>query len=93
MSITLFAPKVDPGVLLRAVTAGSDQAVSHQLHCGELCEEPPGQGAVAAALELVTGCSPLEREGAHLEGGSECPRRLRVRFLSCVERLQGTPAL
>lgn len=38
MAITLFAPKVDPGVLLRAATAGSDRAVSHQLHGDMLCD-------------------------------------------------------
>lgn len=73
MAITLFAPRVDPEVLLRAATAGSDRAVSHQLHRDMLCDELPWQGAVAAAFALVTGCSPLERKGAHLEDGSECP--------------------
>lgn len=67
--------------------------MSHQLHYDAHCDKLPGPGAVAAVLELVAGCSPLEREGAHLEGGSEHPMTLRVRFLPCVERLQGTPAL
>lgn len=53
-----FTPKVDPGVLLRASSAGSDQAVGHQLHLNGLCDKLPWQGAAAAALELVTACSP-----------------------------------